>query len=123
MRTVRARFQSASRLAPCARLGHFAASARGTGHIMCRAPSRGLSGSPSKLPFQGLLFRRAAGGGDRLHLVDEAGPIDIGLDGIAEEAGRRFELRLRRPLGASEAPRPSPRRARRSPPGPVPLAE
>src|SRR6266850_897999 len=97
MRTVKARFQSASRRAPCARLAHFAASARGAGHIMRagRRLSRGSSGCSLELPSEGLLARPAADGGDRLHLVDEAGPIDIGLDRIADAAGRLFKLRLR----------------------------
>src|SRR5258708_2664730 len=60
-----------------------------------RRLSRGSSGCSLKLPSEGLLARPAAGGGDCLHLVDEAGPIDIGLDRIADAAGRLFKLRLR----------------------------
>src|SRR5580704_19297240 len=95
MRTVQGSLSIGVTACALRALGHVAAPARGARHIMCRAPSRGLSGGPSKLPLQGLLFRCAAGGGDSLHLVDEAGPIDIGLDRIAEETGRHFELRLR----------------------------
>src|ERR1700738_5741962 len=102
MRTARARFQSASRLAPCApsralrTLGHFAASERAPGTSCAgRRLSRGSSGCSFELPSEGLLARPAAGGGGHFHLLGKAGPIDIGLDRIADAAGRLFKLRLR----------------------------
>jgi hypothetical protein len=55
---------------------------------MCRVHALdGLSGCPSKLPSRALLARSAANGGEHLHLVDEAGPIDIRLDRTAEDNG------------------------------------